>query len=127
MKLKQAREESGKSQMTVAVETGLAITSYRSIEYGQTRRPTITNVYGIAASIGADPHDIDEFVETLTEYEVAKANFPVAQQSGEAERYYNPARFQAAFRHEVDRRMEVLAGQSMGGERTAAQSNESVT
>ena len=113
MKLKQAREESGKSQQTVAVENGLAMSSYWKIERGGTRRPTITNVYGIAASIGADPHDIDEFVETLAEYETAKAGASLSQQSGvEKEHFYSPARFQVAVKHEVERRMVALTQQS---------------
>lgn len=127
MKLKQAREESGKSQMTVAFENGLAMSSYRKIETGGTRRPHITNVYGIAASVGMDPHEIDEFVETLAEYETAKAGLSLAQQdSANVEHFYFPARFQAALEREVERRMEVLASQNMNDVQVAAQGGDGV-
>lgn len=113
MKLKQAREATGRSQQVVATENGMAVSSYRKIESGGTRRPHITNVYGIASSIGADPHDIDEFVETLAEYETAKAGASLAQQSNvETGHFYNPARFKAAFEREVERRVMALASQS---------------
>lgn len=122
MKLKQVREDCGKSQQIVATENGMAVSSYRKIESGGTRRPHITNVYGISASIGADPHDIDEFVETLAEYETAKAGASLVQQgNAEMGHFYSPARFQAAFECEVERRMMALASQSMNDERTSSQ------
>lgn len=126
MKLKQVRESSGKSQQVVATENGMALSSYRKIESGGTRRPHITNVYGIASSIGADPHTVDEFVETLAEYEVAKAGLSTVQQSNvETGHYYSPARFKAAFEREVNRRMGALAAQA-NDEQVAAQSSDEV-
>lgn len=127
MKLKEVRERSGKSQQVVAVENGLAVSGYRRIESGDVQKPGITSVYGISRSIGADPHDIDEFAATLNEYATAigfSDRDPVtAQQGGGVEHFYSKQRFQAAVRTEVERRFTVA--QQSGLMHTTAQSNES--
>lgn len=118
MRLKQARRISGKSQQEVAVENGLAVSGYRRIESGDVQRPGITNVYGIARSIGADPHDIDEFAATLNEYATAIGLTATAHQDGKAEHFYSKERFQEAVEREAERHM--IAQQRID-ERTSGQ------
>lgn len=112
MRLKQARRVSGKSQQEVAVENDLAVSGYRRIESGDVQKPGITSVYGIARSIGVDPHDIDEFATTLNEYATAiSLTATVQQQSSGVERFYSRERFEVAVEREVERRL-ALASQS---------------
>ena len=52
MKLRAAREKSGKTQKQVAQESGITEVSYQRIEYG-TQRPSLTTAILIARSINS--------------------------------------------------------------------------
>lgn len=80
MKLRQARDGSGKTQQQVATEAGMAVSSYRKLEAGGVRRPAATSIRGVSRSVGVDPHDIDEFAEVLAGYE-AMTGVQVAYQT----------------------------------------------
>ena len=57
MKLRAAREKSGKTQRQVAQESGITEVSYQRIEYG-TQRPSLTTAILIARALDSTVEDL---------------------------------------------------------------------
>ena len=119
VKLRKARDGSGKTQQQVATEADMAVSGYRKLEAGGVRLPAAATIRGVSRSLGVDPRDIDEFREVLAGYEVVSGT-QVAHQTAaladppvevpdveETRRRYEAGEFEDDFREDGELRAEI--------------------
>ena len=61
MQLRQAREEKGMSQEDLARQSGVSLETVRLIESGEAQDPERSAVHALAAAMGINPPEIEEF------------------------------------------------------------------